>query len=71
MESSLPDGQPPKSLGVIPRSEHMASLKLAAAADQAFASVAALAVSLEPPGGSPTGAPTGPVLYTGPFLKYW
>lgn len=26
---------------------------------------AALAVSLEPPGGSPTGAPTGPVLYAG------
>ncbi len=24
-----------------------------------------LAVSLEPPGGSPTGAPTGPVLYVG------
>ena len=68
---ALPDGQPPKSLGVVPRSEQMASLKLAAAADQAFANVAALAVSLEPPGGSPTGAPTGPVLYTGPFLKYW
>jgi anti-sigma-K factor RskA len=26
---------------------------------------AALAVSLEPAGGSPTGAPTGPVLYVG------
>ena len=26
---------------------------------------AALAVSVEPPGGSPTGAPTGPVLYAG------
>jgi anti-sigma-K factor RskA len=25
----------------------------------------ALAVSLEPAGGSPTGKPTGPVLYTG------
>ena len=68
---ALPDGQPPKSLGVVPRSDQMASLKLAAAADQSFANVAALAVSLEPTGGSPTGAPTGPVLYTGPFLKYW
>ena len=29
------------------------------------AGTAALAVSLEPPGGSPTGAPTGPVLYVG------
>ena len=26
---------------------------------------AVLAVSLEPPGGSPTGAPTGPVIATG------
>jgi anti-sigma-K factor RskA len=26
---------------------------------------AALAVSVEPPGGSPTGAPTGPVVYAG------
>jgi len=68
---ALPAGQPPKSLGVVPRSEKMTALKLVAAADQAFAEVAALAVSLEPPGGSPTGAPTGPVLYTGAFLKYW
>ena len=29
---------------------------------------AALAVSLEPPGGSPTGKPTGPVLYQGRLL---
>ena len=26
---------------------------------------AALAVSVEPPGGSPTGVPTGPVLFAG------
>jgi len=68
---ALPDGQPPKSLGVVPQSEKMSALKLVAAADQALAGVAALAVSLEPRGGSPSGAPTGPVLYTGPFLKYW
>jgi anti-sigma-K factor RskA len=29
-----------------------------------------LAVSLEPPGGSPTGAPTGPVLYQGKMLPH-
>jgi anti-sigma-K factor RskA len=33
--------------------------------DVAFAGVPALAVSLEQAGGSPTGAPQGPVLYTG------
>jgi anti-sigma-K factor RskA len=27
-----------------------------------------LAVSVEPPGGSPTGQPTGPVVYTGKLL---
>ena len=30
---------------------------------------ATLAVSLEPPGGSPTGAPTGPVLWSGKLLQ--
>jgi anti-sigma-K factor RskA len=30
-----------------------------------FAAGAALAVSLEPPGGSPTGAPTGPIVGLG------
>jgi anti-sigma-K factor RskA len=30
-----------------------------------------LAVSLEPRGGSPTGSPTGPVLYSGPCVKDW
>ena len=35
------------------------------AARQALARAAALAVSLEPTGGSPTGEPTGPVLYVG------
>jgi anti-sigma-K factor RskA len=30
-----------------------------------------LAVSLEPKGGSPTGDPTGPVLYTGRCLQLW
>jgi anti-sigma-K factor RskA len=68
---ALPPGQAPKSLGVVAPSEKMTALKLVAAADLAFAGVPALAVSLEPRGGSPTGAPTGPVLYTGPFLKYW
>lgn len=67
----LPTGGAPKSLGVIARSDKMTALKLAAVADHALADFPALAVSLEPTGGSQTGAPTGPVLYTGPFLKYW
>ncbi len=67
---ALPPGAKPKSLGVLASTER-GSLKLAAAADQALGDVPALAVSLEPPGGSPTGQPTGPVLYTGPCLRSW
>lgn len=67
---ALPPGAKPKSLGVLASTER-GSLKLAAVADQALGEVPALAVSLEPPGGSPTGQPTGPVLYTGPCVKSW
>jgi len=67
---ALPKDGAPKSLGLVSAAEK-AVLKLAAAADQSLAQVPALAVSLEPRGGSPTGAPTGPVLFTGPCIKYW
>jgi len=67
----LPPGQAPKSFGVVAPSEKMTALKLAAVADQSLADIPTLAISLEPKGGSPTGAPTGPVLFTGPCVKYW
>ena len=67
---ALPRGGKPKSLGIV-GSANRGSLKLLAAADQALGDVPALAISLEPPGGSPTGQPTGPVLYSGPCVKYW
>lgn len=60
----LPGQGPPRSLGLIPASG-VGRLTLAAPPDIAFRGVDALAVSLEPAGGSPTGLPTGPVLYTG------
>jgi anti-sigma-K factor RskA len=59
----------PKSLGLV-EAEHV-TLKLAAVADRSLGDIPLLAVSLEPRGGSPTGAPTGPVLYSGPCVKYW
>ena len=59
----------PKSLGLV-EAEH-ATLQLAAPADRALGDIPLLAVSLEPKGGSPTGAPTGPVLYSGPCVRYW
>src|SRR5262245_48515196 len=55
------DGSAPVSLGLMPHTggEHRT---LTAAQRTALASAKQLAVSLEPTGGSPTGAPTGPVL---------
>ena len=67
---ALPSGGRPRSLGIVSPTERL-NLKLLAAADQALADVPTLAISLEPAGGSPSGQPTGPVLYTGPCVKYW
>jgi anti-sigma-K factor RskA len=59
----------PKSLGLLDAEQ--ATLTLAGSADRTLGEVPLLAVSLEPRGGSRTGAPTGPVLYSGPCVKYW
>ena len=67
---ALPRDGKPKSLGVIGAAQR-AELRLDAPADKSLGSVPALAISLEPQGGSPTGQPTGPVLYSGPCVKYW
>jgi anti-sigma-K factor RskA len=64
----LPEGGNPVSLGVLPQQGEQ-TLALSDAALAALARSSALAVSLEPAGGSPTGLPTGPVLYTAPLLR--
>jgi anti-sigma-K factor RskA len=56
-----------KSLGLIPSSGE-AHIQLGAQATPALLTGGLLAVSQEPKGGSPTGQPTGPVVYTGPLL---
>lgn len=66
---ALPRDGKPKSLGLV--GAERAMLPLSASAEQSLGDVPALAVSLEPQGGSPTGQPTGPVLYSGPCVKYW
>jgi anti-sigma-K factor RskA len=53
----------PQSLGVID-----ASLKIPKSRFGTLAPDTVLAISLEPEGGSPTGQPTGPVLYTGTLV---
>ena len=60
----LPDGRAPVSIGLVPASG-IDRLALRAPVGVALQDIPALAVSVEPPGGSPTGAPTGPVVYTG------
>jgi anti-sigma-K factor RskA len=64
----LPEGGVPVSLGVLPERGEQA-VALADAALAVLAGASALAVSLEPAGGSPTGQPTGPVLYSAPLLR--
>jgi anti-sigma-K factor RskA len=64
----LPDGGSPRSLGLI-NATGVARVALSAPADDALRNIPALAVSLEPSGGSPTGLPTGPVLYSGPVQR--
>ena len=51
----------PEPLGVIPSS---GTLRIAAL-PRGLGEGATLAISIEPPGGSPTGQPTGPVVFTG------
>jgi anti-sigma-K factor RskA len=55
-------GKPPVSLGLLPRSGNM-ERALNASQRAALLNSSHLAVSLEPAGGSPTGSPTGPVLF--------
>lgn len=57
---AVPGSGAPRSLGLISASGATVVPKA-----QQLKGAAALAVSLEPTGGSPTGAPTGPVLYVG------
>jgi anti-sigma-K factor RskA len=58
------DGKPPVSLGLLPRQGDIAR-QLNDTQSAALLAAGKLAVSIEPPGGSPTGAPTGPVVMVG------
>jgi anti-sigma-K factor RskA len=61
-------GGAPVSLGLLPDAGQL-ERTLSASQHAALADAAQVAVSLEPPGGSPTGAPTGPVLFVAPLKK--
>lgn len=57
-----PDGTP-LSLGLLPVDAGQVETRISAQLLAAFADSGGLAISLEPSGGSPTGLPTGPVVY--------
>ena len=58
-----PDGGAPVSLGLLPESGQVDVPR-----PEGLATGVVIAVSDEPAGGSPTGAPTGPILGTAPFF---
>jgi len=62
---SVPPQGAPRSLGLISASGATVVPRGKLPEALLKGGTAALAVSLEPPGGSPTGVPTGPVLYAG------
>ena len=58
----------PKSLGVVGNDE-FTERPIPGSFDVATLRTASYAVSLEPSGGSPSGVPTGPVLFTGKIVE--
>ncbi len=64
---ALTDAGVPVSLGLLPQTGSL-TIALGSAERAALERSSTLAVSLEPPGGSPKAVPTGPVLYTAPLL---
>lgn len=61
---ALPQSGAPQALGVIPAGD-VVRVPLANPVEESLSNIPTLAVSVEPTGGSPTGQPTGPVLYSG------
>ncbi len=62
---SVPPQGAPRSLGLISASGSTVLSRQKLPPTLLKGGTAALAVSIEPPGGSPTGAPTGPVVFAG------
>ena len=60
--------RPPVSLGLLDAAGRI-DRPVPSGAGGLLTSGRAVAISLEPPGGSPTGQPTGPVAYTGVLLR--
>ncbi len=66
---ALPKGGKPVSLGVLPAVAGTITRTLAANQWQALLVADRVAVSIEPPGGSPTGQPTGSIAFVSPLRR--
>jgi len=64
---ALPKGGAPVSLGVLPYVELRTQRALTNAQQEALKTAARLAVTLEPAGGSPSGKPTGAIVFVVPL----
>jgi anti-sigma-K factor RskA len=64
----IPEGGTPRSLGTM-ADRPMSRMELADALAELLRQGATIAISVEPPGGSPTGAPTGPVIASGTLQR--
>ena len=60
----IPAGEAPRSLGLLPAGKS-SEIVIADDLRRALVEGSTLAVSLEPAGGSPIGAPTGPIIAKG------
>lgn len=61
----VPEGQKPRSLGLLKTGDAAQTIRDSLASGPASG---VIAVSVEPQGGSPSGAPTGPVIYSGRLI---
>lgn len=64
----IPVGGKPHSLGTMPAGKRM-HMRLAEAIANLMQQGATIAISVEPPGGSPNGSPTGPVVASGSLSR--
>jgi anti-sigma-K factor RskA len=63
----LKGGAKPRPIGLLPNASR-AALDITEDDARALAAADGVAISLEPAGGSPTGLPTGPILFKGSLL---
>lgn len=66
----LPTSGKPRSLGLMPVSSEATEMVLSPQLLGILQNSQGLAISIEPEGGSPTGQPTGPVVYQAPLIAF-